>query len=193
MWHHLCAAPMTTSTPGMATISAATSSSGVQYLTSRVPRPSRVRNATYNPSTSAPSNYIYGCPPGTICVPVKVDCNFEYVFATPYLCPPNQCQPAGSLPTGLGDPSQLQWNRSDLVIKALALAGNYIHLDPGAFGLGFTVFDASSTSGTSSGMMATSSSLASAAPSTGMFTHELELVILKVSRGLGLFKLADKH
>jgi hypothetical protein len=52
-------------------------------LTGLVTCPTRVINPTYTTSMPLPDDYTWGCPPGTLCQPPQVDCNFEQNPPTP--------------------------------------------------------------------------------------------------------------
>ncbi|KAL6240481.1 hypothetical protein RBB50_012593 [Rhinocladiella similis] len=110
-------------------------------LTGLVTCTSRTVNPTYTPKAPLPSNYLWGCPPGTICTPPQIDCNWEQnPPADTYVCAPQECKP---LP-GLDIPTD--WNatwptptEADCAWYDPSLG--YFHLDPLLFDLSFAIFD----------------------------------------------------
>lgn len=110
-------------------------------LTGLVTCTSRTVNPTYTPKAPLPSNYLWGCPPGTICTPPQIGCNWEQnPPADTYVCAPEECKPAPPLPV------PTDWNST----WPTPTEGNcawyepvqgYFHLDPELFNLTFAIFD----------------------------------------------------
>src|SRR5437763_105485 len=114
--------PPTTVTPPPITVTAS--------LTGLVTCPSRTVNPTYTTSTQLPSNYTWGCPPGYLCKPPQIDCNFEQnPPADTYYCSPDECVPAPPVPTPTGPGC-----------GPYPTAGGYFNFDPELFGLSFSIF-----------------------------------------------------
>ncbi|KAI1618695.1 hypothetical protein EDD36DRAFT_39587 [Exophiala viscosa] len=101
---------------------------------------SRTINPTYTPPTPLPSNYLWGCPPGTICTPPQIDCNWEQnPPASTYVCSPDECKPTPAFPVP-------DWNTTwpNPTTKSCAWDQpvlGFFHLNPQHFGLDFTIFD----------------------------------------------------
>jgi hypothetical protein len=100
--------------------------------------PSRTINPTYTAPTPFPDDYTWGCPPGTICTPTKIDCDFEQnPPADTYYCAPSECVSVGALP-----------NLYSLEASAGTTCGPFptistapFNFNPSYFGLGFTIFE----------------------------------------------------
>ncbi|RDW72939.1 hypothetical protein BP6252_06846 [Coleophoma cylindrospora] len=98
--------------------------------------PSLVVNPTYTVSTPQPTDYTWGCPPGTVCVPPKLNCDFwEGPPDDQYYCNPRECLAVPPFnPTDWGSDIE-----SDIVLKYPRSRG-YFNLVPLDFGLGYDVF-----------------------------------------------------
>ena len=121
----------TTITISPTTATAYTTSS----VTGLVLCPSRTINPTYTTSTPLPGNYTWGCPPGTLCKPPQINCNFEQnPPADTYYCSPEECVSSPPLPsfngTGpVGGSGCGPFPNS-----------GYFNFDPDLFGLSFSIF-----------------------------------------------------
>jgi len=109
-------------------------------LTGLVTCTSRIVNPTYTPPHPLPSNYLWGCPPGTLCTPPQVDCNFEQnPPADKYVCAPEECLPVPerTVPEDFA-PSP---NPTDADCAWYTPNPGYFNLNPEHFGLSFAIFD----------------------------------------------------
>ncbi|EEH50478.1 uncharacterized protein PADG_06557 [Paracoccidioides brasiliensis Pb18] len=104
------------------------------------PCPSLTVNPTFTPSVPYPSNYLWGCPPGTLCKPdrrkEKGRCNVEVGFPSlEYFCRPEECEPNPRLiPQWWGKPAVSR------EIGEWVVSDHYYNLDPRKFGLGLDIF-----------------------------------------------------
>ncbi|KAI9890297.1 MAG: hypothetical protein M1814_004333 [Vezdaea aestivalis] len=94
-------------------------------------------NPTYTPAAPLPTDFTWGCPPGYLCSPPKVDCNFN--AAPPdskYICSPCDCKKSPPLP-----PPKFWGHRrvSDLVEKIYVVDDYYV-FDPTEFNLTYDVY-----------------------------------------------------
>jgi hypothetical protein len=79
-----------------------------EEVTSLVICPTRTLNPTYTAQFPLPTEYTWGCPPGYLCRPDQIGCNFEAgIPAENFYCSPDQCIAASVLAT----PQQL-WDTS---------------------------------------------------------------------------------
>ncbi|OQV05421.1 hypothetical protein CLAIMM_10167 [Cladophialophora immunda] len=102
---------------------------------------SRIVNPTYTPKAALPTNYLWGCAPGTICTPPQIGCNWEQnPPADTYVCAPEECKPVPELflPANL---SSLWPNPTDSTCAWDEAPQGYFHLNPQHFGLSFAIFD----------------------------------------------------
>src|ERR1700733_2123605 len=107
-------------------------------LTGIVTCPSRTINPTYTPPTPFPDKYPWGCPPGTVCTPPKINCIFEQnPPADTYYCSPDECSSVGSLP----DLTSLEASAGTACGPFLTIATEPFNFNPSLFGLGFTIFE----------------------------------------------------
>ncbi|KIW15370.1 hypothetical protein PV08_05416 [Exophiala spinifera] len=110
-------------------------------LTGLVTCTSRTVNPTYTPKAPLPSNYLWGCPPGTICTPPQIDCNWEQnPPADDYVCSPKECKPLPDfdIPT---DWNTTWPNPTEADCAWYEPTLGYFHLDPRLFDLSFAIFD----------------------------------------------------
>ncbi|KAK5958082.1 hypothetical protein OHC33_001272 [Knufia fluminis] len=102
--------------------------------------PSRTINPTYTPPTPLPSNYLWGCPPGKLCHPPRINCNFEQNLpADTYVCAPEECIPVAPLPplrTFVEDEPYI----NDTCAWYTPI-DDYFNIDPRLFGLDFDIFN----------------------------------------------------
>ncbi|EEP78102.1 predicted protein [Uncinocarpus reesii 1704] len=103
--------------------------------------PSRTVNPTFTPRQPLPSNYLWGCPPGSLCRPNRTpedgDCNFEVgPPSLNFFCSLDECKAIPPLhpPQFWGPPVV-----GDRVEKFIISPG-YYNLDPRKFGLDFDIF-----------------------------------------------------
>lgn len=110
-------------------------------LTGLVTCTSRIVNPTYTPPHPLPSNYLWGCPPGTICTPPQVDCNFEQNLpASSYVCAPKECQPVPE--RTVPEDFAAEWpNPTDADCAWYTPNPGLFNLNPEFFGLTFDIFD----------------------------------------------------
>ncbi|KIX02929.1 uncharacterized protein Z518_08872 [Rhinocladiella mackenziei CBS 650.93] len=109
-------------------------------LTGLVTCTSRIVNPTYTPKAPLPSDYLWGCPPGTICTPPQIDCNWEQnPPADTYVCAPDECQPLPDLPSVDFNATWPSPTEADCAWYEPTLG--YFHLNPEHFGLTFAIFD----------------------------------------------------
>ncbi|KIW91029.1 uncharacterized protein Z519_07923 [Cladophialophora bantiana CBS 173.52] len=102
---------------------------------------SRIVNPTYTPKAPLPTNYLWGCAPGTICTPPQIGCNWEQnPPADTYVCAPEECKPVPELflPANL---SSLWPNPTESTCAWDEAPQGYFHLNPQHFGLSFAIFD----------------------------------------------------
>ena len=115
--------------------------SGSSSLSGLVTCTSRIINPTYTPPAPLPTNYLWGCPPGTICTPPQIGCNWEQNPPNEtYVCAPSECKPVPPLPTISNYNST--WPNPDQPTCAWdnPVLG-YFHLNPEFFGLTFQIFN----------------------------------------------------
>ncbi|EXJ78249.1 hypothetical protein A1O3_09410 [Capronia epimyces CBS 606.96] len=97
--------------------------------------PSRTINPTYTTSTALPTDYLWGCPPGTLCTPKQIDCNFEQGLpADSYYCSPDDCKVPPPLPPLIDDEDPHNCT------PVIPIEG-YFDLDPRPFGLNYNIFE----------------------------------------------------
>jgi len=102
--------------------------------------PTRTINPTYTPPTPLPSNYLWGCRPGTLCQPKREGCNFERDLpADTYVCAPEECLPVAELPS-LDDFLAANQYSNDSCAW-LTPVDDYFNLNPVDFGLDYDIFD----------------------------------------------------
>ena len=107
-------------------------------LTRIVTCPSRTINPTYTAQTPFPDEYTWGCPPGTVCTPPKINCNFEQnPPADTYYCSPDECPSVGSLP----DLTSLEASAGTTCGPFPTISTEPFNFNPSLFGLGFTIFE----------------------------------------------------
>jgi hypothetical protein len=107
-------------------------------LTGIVTCPSRTINPTYTAQTPFPDEYTWGCPPGTVCTPPKINCNFEQnPPADTYYCSPDECSSVGSLP----DLTSLEASAGTTCGPFPTISTEPFNFNPSLFGLGFTIFE----------------------------------------------------
>src|SRR5271156_1526857 len=107
-------------------------------LTGIVTCPSRTINPTYTAPTPFPDEYTWGCPPGTVCTPPKINCNFEQnPPADTYYCSPDECSSVGSLP----DLTSLEASAGTTCGPFPTISTEPFNFNPSLFGLGFTIFE----------------------------------------------------
>ncbi|KAL2387270.1 hypothetical protein RJZ90_000008 [Blastomyces dermatitidis] len=101
--------------------------------------PSRTVNPTFTPTVPVPTDYIWGCPPGKLCIPNRNeadgDCNFEVGLPSPeFFCSPEECHDPPPL-----EPFQDDWDpdSSDKII----VSPHYYYLNPRLFGLDYDIFE----------------------------------------------------
>lgn len=107
-------------------------------LTGIVLCPSRTINPTYTAPAPFPDDYTWGCPPGSVCTPPKVNCNFEQnPPADTYYCSPDECKAVGALPDLLA----LEASAGTTCGPFPTIATEPFNFNPSLFGLGFTIFE----------------------------------------------------
>jgi hypothetical protein len=98
--------------------------------------PSRTSKAV---QPTFPADYLWGCPPGTICKPKQVDCNFEQnVPEDGYYCDPadgDMCIPTPPLPPY--EDTETNYTCGNL----LDPAPGYFDFDPHLFGTDFSIYN----------------------------------------------------
>ncbi|KEF60142.1 uncharacterized protein A1O9_04992 [Exophiala aquamarina CBS 119918] len=96
--------------------------------------PTRTINPTYTPPTALPTDWLWGCPPDTLCTPKQIGCNFEQNLpADTYVCSPEDCLPVKPLP-----PLDTSWDTHNCT-PYIPPAG-YANLAPPIFDLGYDIF-----------------------------------------------------
>jgi hypothetical protein len=104
-------------------------------LTGLVTCPTRVINPTYTTSTPLPDDYTWGCPPGSLCRPPQIDCNFEQnPPADSYYCSPDECVSVSPISSFAPAPT-----RSGTCGPYPTISG-YFNFDPEYFGLSYSIF-----------------------------------------------------
>jgi hypothetical protein len=104
-------------------------------LTGLVTCPTRIINPTYTTSTPLPDDYTWGCPPGSICKPPQINCNFEQnPPADSYYCSPDECVPVPPLSSFTPTPA-----KSGTCGPYPTVSG-YFNFDPEYFGLPYSIF-----------------------------------------------------
>jgi hypothetical protein len=127
-----------TVTPDADTVTAPCPSS--TSLTGLVVCPSRITNPTYTPPTPLPTDYSWGCPPGRLCTPPKVGCNFEAnPPAESYVCRPEECLPAPGIPDYVLNATFP--NPTDTDCAWYEPPPGFFNLNPEFFGLTYDIFD----------------------------------------------------
>lgn len=102
--------------------------------------PTRTINPTYTPATPLPSNYLWGCPPGSLCHPKREGCNFERDLpADTYVCAPEECLPVAELPSL--DAFLAANKYSNDSCAWLTPVDDYFNLNPVDFGLNYDIFN----------------------------------------------------
>ena len=106
-------------------------------LTGLVLCPSRTVNPTYTTS-GFPDDYTWGCPPGLLCKPKQVNCNFERDLpADSYYCSPDECVKPPPLPA----PSDLDGYHVYSCGSLFTPSPSYFNFVPTSFGYGgYTIF-----------------------------------------------------
>lgn len=103
--------------------------------------PSRIVNPTFTPSFPLPTDYTWGCPPGSLCQPDKHTkngiCDFEVgPPADTYFCPPIQCIPS---PPRLA-PQYPEESSGRSAVGYVQVSPGYFNLNPMQFGLTWGIF-----------------------------------------------------
>ena len=105
---------------------------------------SRVANPTYTAAIAPlPSDYTWGCPPGYVCKPAQIGCNFEVGLPDPnYYCSPDECiaaAPPGVLPEWNAD---VYGNNSPAIDPSLKypVVDSYFDMNPTDYGLTYDIF-----------------------------------------------------
>ncbi|KAK2813891.1 hypothetical protein FQN50_000292 [Emmonsiellopsis sp. PD_5] len=102
--------------------------------------PTRTLNPTFTPVAPVPDNYLWGCPPGKLCIPNRNeadgDCNFEVGLpADTFYCSPQECQDSPPLR------EFEEWGPVEShEIGKFTVSPHYFNLDPRAFGLDYNIF-----------------------------------------------------
>ncbi len=97
--------------------------------------PYRDVNPTYTPPGPLPTDYLWGCPPGTLCTPKQINCNFERDLpADTYFCDPYDCVVPPPLPP-------LNNAEIDYSCTPYVPAPGYPNLNPIPFGLNYSIFE----------------------------------------------------
>ncbi|KAK5051552.1 hypothetical protein LTR84_003204 [Exophiala bonariae] len=103
---------------------------------------SRIVNPTYTAKHPLPSDYLWGCPPGKLCTPPQIGCNFEQnPPADSYVCAPEECQdiPEIVVPEDFVNAS---WpNPTDADCAWYTPNPGDFNLNPEHFGLSFDIFN----------------------------------------------------
>ncbi|KAI9840370.1 MAG: hypothetical protein M1837_001671 [Sclerophora amabilis] len=97
----------------------------------------RFVNPTYTAPGPLPTDYTWGCAPGFLCVPPKIDCDIEEGFPDRgYYCAPSECKPVEPLkpPQYWGTP--IIANETD----SYYVQGDYFNLNPRNFNLDYNIF-----------------------------------------------------
>ncbi|KPI42186.1 RWD domain-containing protein [Cyphellophora attinorum] len=109
-------------------------------LTGLVLCPSRIVNPTYTPSTPLPTDYHWGCPPGTLCTPSQENCNFERSSPeSTYFCAPEECKPMPEIPAYVNDTTGP--SATDADCGWFEPPPGFFNLNPEDFGLSYAIFD----------------------------------------------------
>lgn len=96
--------------------------------------PTRTINPTYTPPTALPTDWLWGCPPDTLCTPKQIGCNFEQNLpADTYVCSPEDCLPVKPLP-----PLDTSWDPHNCT--PYIPPPGYANLAPPIFDLGYDIF-----------------------------------------------------
>ncbi|KAK2783449.1 hypothetical protein FQN53_009212 [Emmonsiellopsis sp. PD_33] len=102
--------------------------------------PTRTLNPTFTPVAPVPDNYLWGCPPGKLCIPNRNeadgDCNFEVGRpADTFYCSPQECHDSPPL-------REFEyWGPVDSdEVGKFTVSPHYFNLDPRAFGLDYSIF-----------------------------------------------------
>ncbi|PGH31185.1 hypothetical protein GX50_06064, partial [[Emmonsia] crescens] len=101
--------------------------------------PSRTLNPTFTPVAPVPTNYLWGCPPGKLCIPNRSeadgDCNFEVGLPSPeFFCNPDECHPSPPR-----EPYQ-DWDPTNSTDRKFFASPHYYNLNPRIFGLDYDIF-----------------------------------------------------
>lgn len=108
--------------------------STTESLVGLVTCPSRTINPTYTAPTALPTDWLWGCPPGTICTPKQIDCNFEQNLPSDeFICSPDECLAVKPLP-----PLPLDWDPHNCT--PYDPPEGYFNLAPPIFGLDYDIF-----------------------------------------------------
>lgn len=107
-------------------------------LSGLVPCPTRITNTDYTPKKPLPTDYLWGCAPGFLCHPKKVNCNFESnPPADTYICAPEDCLPV--TPRPLND-DFLNLEDVNTTCAWLDPVDDYFNINPTFFSLNFNIF-----------------------------------------------------
>lgn len=113
----------------------------VVSTTNLVPCPARTINPTYTPATALPTSYIWGCPPGLVCAPPQIGCDWNFSPAGSYVCRPEHCIRQEGAPPFLSDDWIQQWYGSQNgTLPPFPPSGNWTNLDPQFWGLDVAQF-----------------------------------------------------
>ena len=100
---------------------------------------SRIVNPTYTPHEPLPTSYLWGCPPGKICNPPKIGCNFEQnPPRDTYFCRPEECVPVVELPSYEALDAANKFNNGSCAWYTPV--DDYFNLNPLYIGLDFGIF-----------------------------------------------------
>lgn len=103
---------------------------------------SRIVNPTYTATHPLPSDYLWGCPPGTLCTPPQIDCNFEQnPPADTYVCAPEECKPLPEIVVPEDFVNATWPNPTDADCAWYTPNPGDFNLNPEFFGLTFAIFN----------------------------------------------------
>ncbi|KAI9857077.1 MAG: hypothetical protein M1824_005002 [Vezdaea acicularis] len=126
----LSPAVSTLTLPGSVSLSTVTAPSSPisDVIGSKTICPKSFINPTYTPAAPLPTDYTWGCPPGFICEPPQVDCNFPEAPPDPgYICTPSNCKPVPPLLPDQSTPANNTYNYSPgyFLLDPLEFMSNY--------------------------------------------------------------------
>jgi hypothetical protein len=105
--------------------------------------PTRTLNPTFTAQYPVPTEFTWGCPPGYLCKPEQINCNFEAgIPAEDFYCSPDQCVAASALGVPQVWDTTIYGNSTPATDPSLRfnVIDHYFNMNPADYGLSYDIF-----------------------------------------------------